>query len=90
MIYSDNTFIPITEVQSIRANSENARSEQNLNRDIAMHSQGGVFFEEKARMTQELYLPCIEFSFDKGYGAKGLFKNIIGAYSELSSYLGDK
>ncbi|MDD2486906.1 MAG: glutamate-cysteine ligase family protein [Candidatus Gracilibacteria bacterium] len=89
MIYSEDRFIPIDEVQCIETNSENGNSEQNLNSDISQNSENGLFSNGKAHISQELYLPCIEFSFDKGYGSKELFENIINTYSEIMGYLGN-
>ncbi len=90
MIFNGSGFQSAENVEDIRPICENPTSEETLNREIRGSSGNGVFGREIARISQELYLPCIEFSFNTGFGTDDLFRNILRAYGELDHYLSEK
>lgn len=47
----------------------------------------GVFQQKIAKITQELYLPSIEISFDQGYAMDTLIQHILSAFDELGTML---
>jgi hypothetical protein len=56
--------------------------EQEINTILSSRTQW-VFRGKVARITQELYLPSIEISLDKGYAPRDLFRVIFQAFWEL-------
>ncbi|MBP8017038.1 hypothetical protein KAZ01_03430 [Candidatus Gracilibacteria bacterium] len=91
VIYNENLFIGLPETdKDIKKVSTNPDSENNLNKEIRNFLGNGLFYEKKVNITRELYLPCIETSFNKGYNIKELFIKIIQSYKELISFIESK
>lgn len=62
-------------------------NEESLNNSIKDFDSNSNFWKEEANITQELFLPAIEISFNKWYSVNEIFNKVIWSYADLIKYL---
>lgn len=87
LVYGKSGFQRIPETdQDILDLARYPKGELDINNSLSMKLEG-LFQNKVAKITQELYLPSIEISFNKGYSPTEMIRKVLLSFRELGDGL---